>query len=332
MDKLRHKKKEPGIFGKHRYWSFMLVGEHGRVIPVRRFKEIAFVVTAIALLSSLALVVLGFVHVQRSRTIGHLQGELSRLQQQTNLLKDERDFLKAKMVIGSLQSAAESNPTGSETKNSIEPASVAKEPPPVSQPSTDKIMADESKGKRPGSQFRADIRQFDARFNRTDKSLTAQFVIHNLSNPKEPLSGKTVLVFKDGDDPLQWVSVPRVPLRDGKPSGQGGQEFTVRNYRTLNFADILQKSPDTLKIATAYVFLEQGELLLERDFAVKMISDGAGSREQDESTPKSDLPAATPGQGQVFPAPPVETLGNNRQEESLPATEASGGLAPETTR
>ena len=42
------KKSESGLSSKgQRYWSLMLVGEHGRVIPFRRFKELAIAIFAV---------------------------------------------------------------------------------------------------------------------------------------------------------------------------------------------------------------------------------------------------------------------------------------------
>ena len=261
MDNLREKLKEIGIFRKQRYWSIMLVGEHGRIIPVRRFKAVALTVAAIAFFSSLGLVVLGFMHVQQGRSIDHLQSELERLQQHTSMLRDEKDIMKARMVIGSLQSAGEPNSSGPEKQKRVEPKSAVQEssPLPKNLADSDKITAEQSTPQKTSRiQWKADIRQLDIRYDAKDQSLKAQYVIHNMSKPKEMLSGSTVLVLKSGDDPSNWISIPRVPLTGGKPSARGGHAFSVKNYRTLGFATSLPKAPETSKTASVYVCLEDG--------------------------------------------------------------------------
>ncbi|MFZ1985807.1 MAG: hypothetical protein WAU91_15420, partial [Desulfatitalea sp.] len=87
MAKSQRNKSETGLLGKgQRYWSIMLVGEHGRVIPFRRFKEIAIAVIGLASLSLAALVVIAYLYMQQGKTIGRLQGDLDAAQRQAALL------------------------------------------------------------------------------------------------------------------------------------------------------------------------------------------------------------------------------------------------------
>jgi hypothetical protein len=274
-------KKEPGFFGKHRYWSIMLVGEHGRVIPVRRFKEIAVVVTGVAFFSSLALIVMGLGYVHQGRTVDYLQTEVDRLQQQANILKDERDVLKAKMVIGSIQSG--SNDPEKENAE-MEPAPHDSTPAPKNI-SDQPPVAEQPEKQSASPQWQADIRQFDIDFEPKEKALKARFMIYNVSKPREPLSGRTVLVLKSGDDPPLWLALPSVPLKNGQPSGGAGQAFQVRNYRTMHFDAVAPKTADVFSTATAYVFHENGELLIRRNFDIDVnVGQTAEPEEQDGST------------------------------------------------
>ena len=259
----------------------MLVGEHGRVIPIRRFREIAFTIIGIALFSSLALAVLGLLHVQQGRTVGDLQNQLEQLQQQASDLKNERDVLKAKLVIGSIQS----NSIGSGIKEDGQSDSGLQESSTKAQePVVVKAAEVESKTLNKPIRWQADIRQFDTRFNPGDNSLKAQFVIHNVSQPKDTLTGRTVLILKAGDDPLNWRTTPNVSLKEGKPSGLEGRPFEVKNYRTMDFASVPQKASHAFKKATVYVFLENGELLLARDFDIQVTTEPPALKEQSGST------------------------------------------------
>jgi hypothetical protein len=205
-------------------------------------------------------------------------------------------------VIGSIQS----NPIGSAIKQDSqtdsglqepstqaqEPSTQAQEPSTQAQePSTQaqepvvaKAAVEKSKSLGKPIRWQADIRQFDTRFNPGDNSLKAQFVIHNMSQPKDTLTGRTVLILKAGDDPLNWRATPNVSLKEGKPSGLEGRPFEVKNYRTLDFAGVPQKASNTFKKATVYVFLENGELLLAQDFDIQVTPEPPAPKEQSGST------------------------------------------------
>ena len=99
--KLPHpKKSEFNLSGKsRRYWSLMLVGEHGRVIPVRRFKEMAIAIFAVALLSLGALIVLGLLYFRQGQALQDLRSDLAEANQHIARLKDEKDVLSARLGI-----------------------------------------------------------------------------------------------------------------------------------------------------------------------------------------------------------------------------------------
>jgi hypothetical protein len=303
-------KKEPGFFSRQRYWSIMLVGEHGRVIPVRRFKEIAYTVTGIAIISSLALIALTMLYLHQKKTVDFLQGELQRVQQVSNALQNERDVLKAKLVIGSMQPVSGIT----EAKKSDVPVAPAEapqpQPPEAPQPQPPEEKKPEPhKAETPSAnvQWQADIRRFEAQIDPKRKTLNAQYVIYNVSKPKQLLTGYTVLVLKSGDDPLQWKLVPDGPLKDGKPAGRSGRSFEVRNYRTIEFTGMPHSDANAVKAATVYVFLTNGELLLARDFDVRLPAEPASSQESAPSLPVES----------VAPSEPL------REEENKPEEEGS---------
>lgn len=307
----------------------MLVGEHGRVIPFRHFREIALAVTAIALFSTLALCVLGLLFYYQSRSVERLRNEVGRLQHQTKLLKDEKDVLKARLVIRSLQAnpVAETQASQPEKAKS---AGSAPDPPVESHPETD---PKEPQQKQPGVHWRADIRQFAVTYDANRESFKARFRIYNTSVPKKPLSGRIVVAFKsDGDPPVEWTTVPNVLFEDGKPSGQRGHAFSIRNYRTMEFRAGGQKMPDAFNAATVYVFSDEGKLLLSRDFGVNLSSEKAAPKETVSSAAgkpaKSEEQTATDASSESSAALPekaadsVERV-NKPDGTELPAVEQS---------
>jgi hypothetical protein len=277
MDKSQHKKSEPGLFRKgQRYRSIMLVGEHGRVIPFRHFKAIAIAITALATFSTLALGVLGILYFLQGQRVEHLRSELDRWQHQARVLKDEKDVLKAQLVIRALQKNTKAVTTAVESKPAInvESKPTSNEKPAEQTVQTQKASAAEPAPRhQPAIHWRADIRQFEVKYDAKSQSLKTKFRIYNTSTPKKTLSGRIVLAFKvSGDPPIKWMAVPNVPFVDGKPPGRSGRFFSVRNYLTIKFKTERLKAPIAFNSVGVYLYSSNGELILTRDFDFKMPS------------------------------------------------------------
>jgi low affinity Fe/Cu permease len=281
---------------RQRYWSVMLVGEHGRVIPFRHFKAIAIVMMVTLVLSLAGVTVQSVRYAQQSRNILRLQDELGELKAQTALLRNEKDILLTKMVIDRVQTIIPDQAQASEDKQRKAP-SVAKEdrrpassPPAPSATSTGAPKAAES----PRVRWQADIRQFELNYHQGRERLQASFRIYNTSTPKRALSGTVVTVFRNKDDvSVRWLTVPAVPLQDGKPSAKGGQSFRINNYRTMEFNAERQKLPLGYDTATVFVFEDEGALLLERDFPLAIAFQlPAGQVEPSSPNPASEPSAS----------------------------------------
>lgn len=282
MDKNQNKKSEFGIFGKgQRYWSVMLVGEHGRIVPFHRFKEIAMGVIGLALLSIAALVVLSWLYIQQGTAIHRLENELDELKQESSHLKNERDVLKAKLVRQEIHTKKDAMASPHATSSS----SLNKQSPEHTDRISsvpEKVPADESRKsvqpnteketQRPKTvQWSGDIKEFLVDYDAGKQILKTRFRIYNTSTPRERLSGRIVLIFKNSSDPpIKWLSVPHVPLRDGKPVGNEGKDFIIRNYRTMDFAAYGIPMPFKYNIVSVYVFLENGKMLLSKDYGIKI--------------------------------------------------------------
>jgi hypothetical protein len=91
MFKKRSNAAEPGRApNRRRYWSVMLVGEHGRVIPFKHFKGLVIAVAVALVLSQLAAAVIGIAYYQKHRTVQRLEQEIGDLRQQAAALRDEK--------------------------------------------------------------------------------------------------------------------------------------------------------------------------------------------------------------------------------------------------
>jgi low affinity Fe/Cu permease len=281
---------------RQRYWSVMLVGEHGRVIPFRHFKAIAITMVVTLVLSLAGVTVQSVRYAQQSRNIIRLQDELGELKAQTALLRNEKDVLLTKMVIDRVQTIDPDQAQASEDKQGKAP-SVAKEergstsPPPA--PSAT-VFAAPKAAESPRVRWQADIRQFELNYQQDRERLQASFRIYNTSTPKRALSGTVVTVFRNrGDASVQWLTVPAVSLQDGKPSAKGGQSFRINNYRTMEFNAERQKLPLEYDTATVFVFEDEGALLLERDFPLAIAFQLPAGQAEPSSPPTARKPSGS---------------------------------------
>lgn len=245
----------------------MLVGEHGRVIPLRRFKEVVIAVIAITFLSLAAMAVLVVLYSQQGNTVDRLQSELNKVRLQAAQLKDEKDVLHAKLVIKEINAAPETQPDDKKEKVAAPSAAGSASESSSDQESLSDQDATETEKPSPAVvNWQADIRQFEVDYDYRREILQSRFRIYNTSSPKQTLSGRIVLVFKNSDDPpIKWLAVPNVPLKDGRPVGKAGQAFSVRNFRTMTFKAFKPRRPITYNLVTVFVYTADGELLLSRD-------------------------------------------------------------------
>ena len=257
-----------------RYWSVMLVGEHGQVVPFRRFKSLAVgVISALAVLL-IVVAVLSILLFSRSSKIRALDTELKVSQQQLAELRDEKDLLLTQMVIKKKlndstmpkedESAAAETEQDQTTATPTLPESILKQTTAVKEETPEPSPPEPAK-------LSADARQIKVSYQSERQLLSLSFRIYNTSLPKVPLSGRSVVVFKKQDDPpIKWMAVPRVQLIDGKPSGKRGKAFKINNYRTLAFKAFKLKAPIRYNTATIFIYTADGELLMTKDHSFKV--------------------------------------------------------------
>ncbi|UCD81982.1 MAG: hypothetical protein JSW26_11310, partial [Desulfobacterales bacterium] len=122
------------------------------------------------------------------------------------------------------------------------------------------------------SELSVDLENFQISPIPDENLLRVQFKIKNTSANSQRVSGHTVVVLK-GDQISQdrWMTIPSMPLVDGKPTGnQRGHSFGINYFKTMRFSANYPKSPEEYQFATVYVFTRQGELLFEKDYPVRL--------------------------------------------------------------
>ena len=299
---------------RDRYWSIMLVGDHGRVIPFRHFKALAIGVCMVLILSLAALVGLGFLYRLQHHQLIALQKSLEQTDVQISKLRDEKDLCLAEMIamkkqVGELPPVSSADATRAEQEKPLTAAKTEKKE--TIEEAKAPVPAKPSK---PKVKWAAEIRNFKVTYDNRQQILRAEFRLYNKSTPKQTLTGQTVLVLKQQEDPpIHWTAVPAVPLRDGKPVGDHGKSFRINNFRTEHFAVYRRSGASEYDTASIFVFSEHGELIANSEIPFHV----------DYTPPK--------------PVPPVEPKSHVVPEKT--AVPAAGGIekpsdvhqAPQTT-
>lgn len=322
-DQGKNSKGKNRFFG--RYQNLMLVGEQGQVIPFQRFKNLAKLLIAGLVITLILVVVLGALLAGSQHRYHQLESELDETRQMLTELRDEKDLLLTQMVIKKKQgftqeppldqkkpSKASSPASGSEAKK--EPQKTLAAPPPK------KKAAPKEPVEKAKAKLSADARRIKVSYQAERSLLTLSFRVYNTTKPKVPLAGRSVAVFKNQDDPpIKWMVVPRVPLVDGKPSGEKGKAFKINNYRTEKFRAYGQKAPVRYNTATVYIFSSEGELLFSKDHNFKIEAKPAPKPVIPAPKPKKETPTQP-----VTPIAPVIPPAAPKQE--TPAADANSAV------
>ncbi len=256
----------------------MLVGDHGRIIPFRRFKGVMIAAIVLMLIIIAVTVVLGILYAGQVHKITILESDLTETRDQVTKLRDEKDLLLTQLVVQQKQLKKSAKKVDKKSSSKLpdksKPETMKASPAPEKQ--VQKPAPKIEKPKTPASAPKkvvlgAEARRFKATYQPDQQMLKATFRIYNTSKPKKPLAGRIVVVFKNQDDPtIKWLAVPRVQLTDGIPSGQRGQGFKINNSRTVNFKAYRQKAPIRFNTASVYVFSKDGDKIMTKDFGFKI--------------------------------------------------------------
>ncbi len=330
---------------RNRYWSVMLVGDHGRIIPFRWFKGMAISVLCLLIVCILAVITMGYLFGRQKLTIAQLHTELDARKKENAQLRDEKDLYLTKLVVLEKQNpeAAPKAPEAKKTEitpragNAPAAAKVAvpKPAPAVAKPAPKPVAV----------KWAADVQGFEASYSPEHQILKAAFKIYNKSSPKEPLEGRIVVVFKNPDKaPLLWFAVPQVQLTRGEPSGSRGKAFKINNYRTMEFRAYGQTAPVKFNMATVFVYTDGGELIFSKDFrfhidyqpppqpaAPPAVPEPEPSKEKESTTPSGgpgQTSPAAPSQPAVNPAEPPGSPQNSSPPTAAPAADPAAGPAP----
>lgn len=116
------------------------------------------------------------------------------------------------------------------------------------------------------------VENFITSFKPDLKILKVQFKIVNTAPDSIPVSGHAFVILKPEDVKQEkWTVLPSVALISGKPSLiKKGQFFSISRFRTVEFKATGLTDPNQFKKATVIIYSPAGELMLEKNFPLKI--------------------------------------------------------------
>ena len=101
-------------------------------------------------------------------------------------------------------------------------------------------------------------------------SIELRYKLTALAQPRTPLAGHVIVVLSAEQlEPERWLSLPRVDLANGRPTGrQKGYTFAISHAKEFAQSMTTPRPLPDFTRAVLYVFSSEGRLLLARDSAV----------------------------------------------------------------
>jgi hypothetical protein len=318
--------------GSDRRWTLLFIGDHGNVIALKRFKAIVTAAGLIFLGAIGTVTALFWVNYATLSKNRELQSAFEKSKSQIEDLRHEKEILMARLVIAESKAKDISAGGGAQSRPEVSPV---KQTPPKPQVVVNE-SPDKAEHKSPAApeavqpkpvaaetaESEADVsvaaENFSVAYETDSENLNAQFKIKNTSPQSQSVSGHVVLVLKGDDLPAQqWLVMPAVAMAGDVPSGKQGKMFSIRRFRTMNFAFKAPDNFEEFETAAVYVFSKSGELLLEEDFPVTLPPPPAAA----SRTPVSEMPSSEPPPAAASRTPVSETPSSEPPPADTPSSE-----------
>ncbi len=272
-------KKNSNQTDRHRRWTILFIGDHGRTITLKRFKGmvlLAFLVLVVSIGISAGF----FIWNQKIIMEKHdLQVDLKKLNSRIDTLRHDKDILMTRLVLA--ESRVPESLGGKSEKTSGKKVSDQKKSDSAKEDTTKQLASKQVASPAPkqiepkpnstpiDSGLSVAIENFQISNRSGDNRLKVQFKIKNTSPNSRRVSGHAIVVLKG--DRTNWLPIPWMPLVDGRPTGlQRGHTFGISYFKTMRITTRSPKFPEKYQTAAVYVFTRNGELLLEKGYSVKL--------------------------------------------------------------
>ena len=322
---------------REKRWTLLFIGNHGRTITFYRTKETLFIAAFVFLLLCTGIGTLAYLHKKAVHRNVLVEEKIDNLKKVLTDLRNENEVLLARLVVAESRAEENIQKMATDTDTLSENAKAArkgadKKPLPL---------------KTAQNKDRVAINDFVIYHEPDMNTLQVQYKVVNSGPRNESVAGRTVVVLKTNSaNPSNWLVLPKVPLKKGRPTGNYGKSFSIFKFRTMKFKANDHTEPHQFNTGIVYVFSKKGELMLEKDFPVgiktkvitspkKQVKKTPAVKEKKPKKPpekteirpvkKTAAPVAEkPAEGSTSPAPPPVP------EDEQPAVEPSASPVEQT--
>ncbi len=278
-------------------WQFLLVGDHGKIISIQRFKQIVIFFLLILILSVSAAV--GFFFLFQNKTLKNknLKASLSQYQKTALKLQQEKEILSARLVVHGIDAniGKDNKKTGidkhseiNETQDNLKTSdnidsgfSFKSESDPgiKGEPTFDnhsEKLPEQEKEKSEESQIKSseiqsgivDVGEFKISRDPKANILKAQFKVSNTSN--HTITGYIFVFLKrNKSDQDSWLSLPSAQLNNGAAIDyKNGHHFVISRFKIIR---LKTKDPQNAKEYVQGIVLiygKDGNLIFRKKFPV----------------------------------------------------------------
>ena len=253
---------------KSRKWTLLFIGDHGKIISIKRFKGFACLVIFLLLLAILSSGVLYYLYRETHHSNENLNRALNNIHRQVVSLRNEKDVLLVRLVVA--ESDLELLKQDTEKKQSRQSSEVApkkpwsaeKKPEPAEPVTTSQLDIPAV----------VSVEDLEVTYELSSKTYRARFKLRNTGYNSGPISGYTAVVLRNkGMEPDKGLTLPKVKLVSGRPAGyKRGQYFSISRFKTVKFRTVHHSDPKQYNMATIFVFDSTKNLILEKNIPIKV--------------------------------------------------------------
>ena len=294
MDKVLVMPDLPKPPRRKRTWSLLLISSSGRTLTISKLMAKAIAVGLfMAVVSALAIglaVSLDIVQ-DENKSIRHA---LKQATQQNQALKNEKDLLMARLVVAEAEKPkpeilSELKTLTENEQSQQSPAQQPQEAPiyeapidfgvetgPEPKPSVHVSLVEEQPAAEtavvpPAVPPRVDVGNFSSDFEPDSNMVKTRFRLKKIDTSAGTISGRAFVILKsEHTDQSQWLISPSISLDAGRPVNTGqGQFFSIARFKQMNFKFKNVRDHSQYQSAAVLVYAKDGQLLLEKEFALK---------------------------------------------------------------
>lgn len=253
LEKELKKYSVPNPFKRKGKWQMLFVSEDGKMVSIKRYKELMMTLVVIFSLSLISAALFSMLYYKSVDKIRDLRVALTQAEKERNQLQEDKEHLQAQLFIP--KKKMETVESVVKTEKAIEEP--PKEPAKKVVPKVEKMTAD--------------IKDLTFTKDERDGETRIRFIVKNTSE-LATISGRVfVIMMPDENNSQSWLTMPPVSLKDGIPSTPSrGQFFSINHFKSVKFKFNNPFSDDHYKKMGVYIFSTEGEKVYENTFDVDL--------------------------------------------------------------